>query len=96
MNTDPVIPASWIFLQVAVALLCFVLLIASLASIIRTKNQPSARIALWAAIVFLLPFIGPILWFIAGRKTSKPARSLAWRFHELRMSLSVFNDEKVS
>ncbi|WP_425861457.1 PLD nuclease N-terminal domain-containing protein [Arthrobacter sp. TWP1-1] len=76
-GTDPVIPATWIFWQGTVALVLFALLIASLVSIIRTKNQAPTRIALWVVFVFLLPFVGPVLWFIAGRKTSKPARPLS-------------------
>lgn len=75
-STDPVIPAPWVLLQVAVPLVCFALLIASLISIARTKNQPPARTAVWVVIVFLLPIIGPILWFIGGRKASKLTRSL--------------------
>lgn len=75
-GTEPVIPVPWVILQVAVSLVCFALLIASLISIARTKNQPPARTAVWVVIVFLLPTIGPILWFIGGRKASKPTLPL--------------------
>ncbi|MHA7269098.1 PLD nuclease N-terminal domain-containing protein [Arthrobacter sp. HLT1-20] len=75
-STDPVLPAGWVLLQIAVSLVCFALLIASLISIARTKNQPAARTAVWVLFVFLLPIIAPLLWFIGGRRASKPTRSL--------------------
>ncbi|WP_104092226.1 PLD nuclease N-terminal domain-containing protein [Arthrobacter sp. GMC3] len=74
-SADPVIPVPWVLLQVAVSLVCLALLIASLISIARTRNQPPARTTVWVAIVFLLPTIGPILWFIGGRKASRLTRN---------------------
>ncbi|MHA7271469.1 PLDc N-terminal domain-containing protein [Arthrobacter sp. HLT1-20] len=75
-GTDPVIPMPWVILQVSISLACFALLIASLISIARTKNQPPVTTTVWVVIVFLLPVVGPILWFIGGRKASKLTRSM--------------------
>ncbi len=76
VSADPAIPAAWMVFQFVVSLVLVVLLVASLVSIVRTKNQPPARIVLWVLIVFLLPFIGPILWFIGGRKAPESIHSL--------------------
>ncbi|MFC4264852.1 PLD nuclease N-terminal domain-containing protein [Arthrobacter cryoconiti] len=75
-SADPVVPTQWVLLQFALSLALLVLLVASLISIARTKNQPPPRVVMWVLIVFLLPFIGPIFWFIGGRKTARPIRSM--------------------
>ena len=74
--TNPVIPASWLALQSVVALACIALLIRAWISIFRTKGQPPRTLLVWAVIAFVLPFIGPLLWFIGGRKASRRDRSL--------------------
>ncbi|WP_374114828.1 PLD nuclease N-terminal domain-containing protein [Pseudarthrobacter sp. R1] len=71
------IPASWLALESAVALACIALLIGAWISIFRTKDQPPTTLLVWAVIVFVLPFIGPLLWFVGGRKASRRNRSLS-------------------
>lgn len=53
-------------LLVAVALL--VLWIAALISVLGAPIGCGAKI-LWLLVVFALPFLGSVLWFVAGRRT---------------------------
>ena len=76
-SANPVIPAPWLFLQFVVALACVALLIGAWISIIRAKDQPPTTTTVWAVIVFVLPVLGPLLWFIGGRKASRGNRSLS-------------------
>ncbi|WP_374068712.1 PLD nuclease N-terminal domain-containing protein [Arthrobacter sp. PvP102] len=74
--TNPVIPGSWLALQSVVALAYVALLIGAWITIFRAKDQPPRTLFVWAVIVFVLPFIGPLLWFIGGRKASQRNGSL--------------------
>ena len=44
------------------------LFIAALVSILGKQTASSDRKALWVIVVFLLPVLGPIVWFAVGRK----------------------------
>jgi hypothetical protein len=69
--TNPVIPTQWLVMESVLALACIALFIAALIIIIRTKDQPPATIIVWVVITFVLPILGPLLWFIGGRKASR-------------------------
>lgn len=70
-GTDPFLPVQWELMQTAVAFVGIPLLVAAVISIFRTKDHPLSIKILWVMIVFVLPIIGPIFWFVGGRKTSK-------------------------
>ena len=48
--------------------LCLALFIAALVSILCNPPISSDRNTVWTIVVFLLPVVGPIVWFAAGRK----------------------------
>lgn len=70
--------AAWIGLIIAwvLAALQLVLFIAALISVIASKRYTGGGKFLWAVLVFALPILGPIGWFVAGRtaqiRTSAP------------------------
>ena len=47
-----------------------VLFIAALVSIIRSPNYTVAGRAVWIFVVLAFPFLGPLVWFIWGRKST--------------------------
>lgn len=45
-----------------------VLFIAALVSIARDKTHTYGGTVFWVVLVLVLPFLGPVLWFLIGRK----------------------------
>lgn len=46
------------------------LFIAAVVSIIRSPNYTVAGRAVWIFVVLAFPFLGPLVWFIWGRKST--------------------------
>lgn len=46
------------------------LFIAALVSIIRSPNYTVAGRAVWIFVVLAFPFLGPLVWFVWGRKST--------------------------
>lgn len=46
------------------------LFIAALISIIRSPNYTVAGRAVWIFVVLAFPFLGPLVWFVWGRKST--------------------------
>jgi ABC-type molybdate transport system permease subunit len=65
---DPLIP-SWGILGFFLILNAIVF-IAALVSIARNRTHTSGGTVVWALIVLALPILGPILWFLIGRRDS--------------------------
>ena len=51
-----------------------VLFVAALVSITRNRTHTSGGTVVWALIVLALPVLGPVLWFVIGRKAPKSFR----------------------
>lgn len=51
----------------------FVVFIVALVQIL-SRNMPSDTKLLWCVVTFLLPLIGPILWWTIGSKQNPPER----------------------
>lgn len=67
---NPVIP---MWFEVAVWLpliLHFLLLVAALISVGRASRHTSAAKGVWVIVVFVVPVLGPILWFLIGRNAT--------------------------
>jgi hypothetical protein len=47
-----------------------VLFVAALVSIIRSPNYTVAGRAVWIFVVLAFPFLGPLVWFVWGRKST--------------------------
>lgn len=46
-----------------------VLLVAALISVARNKKYTSGGTVIWTLTILALPVLGPILWFLIGRKS---------------------------
>lgn len=53
---------------VAIGVALFVLFIAALISVLSSQVLTGGGKALWVLVVFAFPFLGPLGWFIWGRK----------------------------
>ena len=54
-----------------VGLLQLVLFIVALVSIIRNDNHGAIAKLIWILIIFFIPILGPIAWFLIGRGRSR-------------------------
>jgi hypothetical protein len=45
-----------------------VLFLAALISVVRNRNHTSGGKVVWALIVLALPVLGPVAWFLLGRR----------------------------
>lgn len=54
-----------------------VLFICALVSIARSKAASGTEKGIWILISFIVPVLGPILWFAVGKKASQGAGSPA-------------------
>jgi hypothetical protein len=50
------------------------LFVAALVSITRNRTHTSGGTVVWALIVLALPVLGPVLWFLIGRRAPKSFR----------------------
>ena len=51
-----------------------VLFVVALVSIARNRTYTSGGTVVWALLVLALPVLGPVLWFLMGRKAPKSTR----------------------
>jgi hypothetical protein len=56
-----------------------VLIIGALVSIARNRTYTSVGMLVWAAIVLALPVLGPMLWFLTGRRAASGERASVLR-----------------
>ncbi|MEC3918384.1 PLD nuclease N-terminal domain-containing protein [Nocardia sp. CDC160] len=54
----------------AVALAAVVLFIAALVSVVRSRTYAAGGKAIWALLILAFPFLGPVAWFLFGRKST--------------------------
>ncbi len=58
--------------NVIIAVIALVVGVAALMSLVRVNHRMRPiDVALWAAIVIVIPIIGPIVWFAFGRKQAQ-------------------------
>ncbi|WP_370529453.1 PLDc N-terminal domain-containing protein [Clavibacter michiganensis] len=59
-------------MNVIIAVIALVVVVAALMSLVRVNHRMRPiDVALWAAIVIVIPIIGPIVWFAFGRKQAQ-------------------------
>jgi hypothetical protein len=58
----------WAVWILVVAIIPVVLFIAALVSILRSIRYTGGGKLLWIVVVLLAPFLGPLGWFLAGRR----------------------------
>ncbi|MFF1252679.1 PLD nuclease N-terminal domain-containing protein [Pseudarthrobacter sp. NPDC058329] len=74
-GVNPVMPPAWDAMVTIVSVCLAALFVAALVSILRSKNQTPAGTALWVLVALAVPVLGPLLWFIAGRKATQAGRT---------------------
>ncbi|MFT2707524.1 PLDc N-terminal domain-containing protein [Clavibacter zhangzhiyongii] len=58
--------------NVIIAVLALVVVIAALMSLVRVNHRMRPiDVALWAVVVIVIPIIGPVAWFAVGRKRAQ-------------------------
>lgn len=70
-NANPIIPPAWEATTLLAGLAIAILFIAALISIIRNKHQTPVGTALWILVVLAVPVLGPLVWFLAGNRSSR-------------------------
>ena len=71
MDTNPVIPFGANLALVIWLVLVATLTIAALVhAALRAKQMTPLLTVVWVAIIVVVPVIGPIAWFVIGRKSS--------------------------
>ncbi|BCW66283.1 hypothetical protein NicSoilB4_10460 [Arthrobacter sp. NicSoilB4] len=70
-TAEPLVP-DWSILGVFL-IAGVVLFVGALISIARNRAYTSGGTVVWALIVLALPVLGPVLWFLIGRKGPSPS-----------------------
>ena len=69
---NPLIPAeydwAWSIALVVVVLAQAILVIAAVVSVLASPRYTGGGKLLWIAVVLLAPFLGPLGWFLGGRR----------------------------
>lgn len=76
-SVNPIVPNAWEGMVIIAGIVCAAMFIGALISIARSMNYGPAGRALWLLVVFALPFLGPMLWFLMGRTSSPTGRSIS-------------------
>jgi len=71
-TAEPLVP-DWSILGL-VLIAGVVLFVGALISIARNGTYSSGGTVVWALLVLALPVLGPVLWFLIGRKAPKSSR----------------------
>ncbi len=70
-NANPIIPPAWEAATPLVGLVIAILFIAALISIMRNKQQTPVGTVLWILVVFAVPVLGPLVWFLTGSRSTR-------------------------
>ncbi|THJ68556.1 PLDc_N domain-containing protein [Arthrobacter echini] len=73
-GANPLVPTSWEFLVTGIGLLLALLLVAAFIDIARSRHLTGLTQAVWVLVVLAFPAIGPLLWFVIGRRTTAVTR----------------------
>lgn len=68
-GANPVVPTQWEFTVLGIGVLALVLFVVVLIDVARSRHLTGPAQALWVLVVLALPVIGPLLWFLMGRRT---------------------------
>lgn len=69
MSENPLLPAAYDVIWSGIVVALVALLVWALVSIYRSDLDAVAKLV-WAIIVFLLPVVGPICWFVIESRRS--------------------------
>ena len=68
--TEPVMPPSFGILGFLL-IVNAILFISALISVARNRTYTSGGTVVWALIVLVVPVLGPVLWFVIGRRAAQ-------------------------
>lgn len=71
-KAEPLVP-SWSLMGLLL-IAGLVLFVGALINIARNRTYTSGGTVVWALIVLALPVLGPVLWFLIGRRAPKSFR----------------------
>lgn len=78
MNPNPLVPAAYDIVTVGVSVIYWAAMIVAVVSLSRaSKDLTLGQLGIWLLVVLLVPLIGPLVWFVSGRKKVRAARALA-------------------
>ncbi len=69
-GSNPLIPNHWEFTVLGIGLLVLLLFAAVLVDIARARHLSGLAKAVWVLIALAFPLLGPVLWFLIGRRNS--------------------------
>ncbi|WAP50599.1 PLD nuclease N-terminal domain-containing protein [Arthrobacter sp. ATA002] len=73
-GANPVIPAQWEFTVLGIGILALLLFAAAVIGIARSHHLTGFAQAVWVLVVLAFPVIGPLLWFLIGRRANTSSR----------------------
>lgn len=69
-GSNPVIPTQWEFTVLGIGLLGVLLFVVVLVDIARARHLSGLTRAVWVLVALAFPLLGPVLWFLIGRRNS--------------------------
>ena len=73
-GANPVIPNQWEFTVLGIGVLSLLLFVVVLIDIARSHHLTGLAQAVWVLVVLAFPMIGPLLWFLIGRRANTSTR----------------------
>ena len=73
-GANPVIPTQWEFTVLGIGVLALLLFVVALIDIARSHHLTGLARAVWVLVVLAFPVVGPLLWFLIGRRVNTPTR----------------------
>ena len=73
-GANPIIPTQWEFTVLGIGILALLLLVVAVIGIARSHHLTGLARAVWVLVVLAFPVIGPLLWFLVGRRANTSSR----------------------
>jgi len=67
---DTALTGAWLAVVVAVGLALVALFVVAVVSVLRSPRLTGTGRALWIAGLLVFPLLGPLAWFLVGRRAS--------------------------
>ncbi|MET4061309.1 hypothetical protein ABIB35_002879 [Arthrobacter sp. UYP6] len=69
-DANPVIPNQWEGTVLVIGVLALLLVVVVLIDIARSHQLTGVVRAVWVLVVLAFPVVGPLLWFLLGRRSN--------------------------
>lgn len=74
-SANPIIPNPWEVTVLGIGVLALLLIVVVLVDIARAHHLSGLARAVWVLIALAFPLVGPILWFLIGRRDNPRNRA---------------------